>query len=38
MIFKQSKNDLNRDFNRFLSEMNESFSIITDREQLKDKF
>jgi signal transduction histidine kinase len=38
MIFKQSKNDLNRDFNRFLSEMNESFSIITDLEQLKDNF
>jgi signal transduction histidine kinase len=38
MLFKQSKNDLNRDFNRFLSEMNESFSIITDLEQLKDNF
>ena len=38
MLFRQSKNDLNRDFNRFLSEMNESFSIITDLEQLKDNF
>jgi signal transduction histidine kinase len=38
MLFRQSKNDLNQDFNRFLSEMNESFSIITDLEQLKDNF
>ena len=38
MLFRQSKNDLNRDFNRFLSEMNESSSIITDLEQLKDNF
>jgi signal transduction histidine kinase len=32
-----SKNKLN-DINRFLSELNESFSIITDLEQLKDNF
>jgi signal transduction histidine kinase len=38
MFFKQSKSDLSLDFNRFLSEMNESFSIITDMEQLKDNF
>src|ERR1035437_4739315 len=38
MFFKQGKNDLTQDFNRFLSEMNESFSIITDLEQLKDNF
>jgi signal transduction histidine kinase len=38
MLFRRSKTDLNRDFNRFLSEMNESFSIITDLEQLKDNF
>jgi signal transduction histidine kinase len=38
MLFRQSKIDLNQDFNRFLSEMNESFSIITDLEQLKDNF
>jgi signal transduction histidine kinase len=38
MVFRHSKNDLNRDFNRFLSEMNESFSIITDLEQLKNNF
>ena len=38
MLFRQSNNGLNLDFNRFLSEMNESFSIITDLEQLKDNF
>jgi nitrogen-specific signal transduction histidine kinase len=38
MLFKQGNNDLNQNFNRFLSEMNESFSIITDLEQLKDNF
>jgi signal transduction histidine kinase len=38
MVLRRSKNDLNRDFNRFLSEMNESFSIITDLEQLKNNF
>ncbi len=38
MFFKQDKDDLNQNFKRFLSEMNESFSIITDLEQLKDNF
>lgn len=38
MLFKQGNNELNQNFNRFLSEMNESFSIITDLEQLKDNF
>jgi signal transduction histidine kinase len=38
MFFKQGNNDLNQDFKKFLSEMNESFSIITDLEQLKDNF
>lgn len=38
MFFKQGNNDLNQNFKRFLSEMNESFSIITDLEQLKDNF
>jgi hypothetical protein len=38
MLFRHTNNDLNLDFNRFLSEMNESFSIITDLEQLKDNF
>jgi signal transduction histidine kinase len=38
MLFKQTNNDLNQNFKRFLSEMNESFSIITDLEQLKDNF
>lgn len=36
-MFKQN-NDLKQNLNRFLSEMNESFSIITDLEQLKDNF
>ena len=38
MFFKPTKHESNLDFNRFLSEMNESFSIITDMEQLKDNF
>jgi len=38
MFFKQGNNDLNQNLKRFLSEMNESFSIITDLEQLKDNF
>lgn len=38
MFFKQSNNDLKQNLNRFLSEMNESFSIITDLQQLKDNF
>jgi signal transduction histidine kinase len=38
MIFKQNNTDLNQNFKRFLSEMNESFSIISDLEQLKDNF
>lgn len=38
MFFKQENNDLNQDFKRFLSEMNESFSIITDLEQLNNNF
>jgi signal transduction histidine kinase len=38
MFFKQGNDDLNQNFKRFLSEMNESFSIITDLEQLKDNF
>ncbi len=38
MLFRQNKSGFTLDFNRFLSEMNESFSIITDLEQLKDNF
>jgi two-component system, NtrC family, sensor kinase len=38
MFFKQENIDLNQDFKRFLSEMNESFSIITDLEQLNYNF
>ncbi len=38
MFFKQEKKDLTLDLSRFLSEMNASFSIITDLEQLKDNF
>ena len=38
MLFKKGGDDLNRNFRRFLSEMNESFSIITNLEQLKNNF
>lgn len=37
VMFKQN-NDIKQNLNRFLSEMNESFSIITDLQQLKDNF
>jgi two-component system, NtrC family, sensor kinase len=38
MFSKKTKKDMNPDFSRFLSEMNASFSIITDLAQLKDNF
>lgn len=38
MQLKAVKKETNQDLNRFLSEMNESFSIITDLEQLKNNF
>jgi signal transduction histidine kinase len=37
VMFRQN-DDLKQNLNRFLSEMNESFSIITDLQQLKDNF